>query len=105
MMSEITKEEWKRVCDRGNILPPVYGYIAREISYDGEKITTYYDASFADCNEYSYSSWRPDPERIGVFIIYEVDETDLSVGEEIVYIYSLAEPFNVLSWTKEDVED
>ncbi|MFN0604416.1 hypothetical protein [Facklamia hominis] len=104
-MNEITKEDWKKVCDRGNILPPVYGDNVREIIYDGEEITTYYDTSFVDYHEYSFSSWRPDPERIGEFKLYEVDETDLSVGEETVYIYSLAEPFNVLNWTKEDVED
>lgn len=101
-MNEITKEGWKRVCERGNILPPVYGDDVREIIYDGEEITTYYDTSFSDYHEYSYSSWRPDPDEIGVFKLYVVDETDLSVGEETAYICSLAEPFNVLSWTKED---
>lgn len=106
MMSKITKEYWKHFCDRGNILPPVYGDVVREISYDGEKITTYYDTSFIDYHEYSYSSWRPDPERIGVFICYEVDETDLEVEETEIYIDDLIfKPFILLNWTKEDVED
>lgn len=57
--------------------------------------------SYVDYDEYSYSSWRPDPKRIGVFIFYEVDETDLEVEEKEVYIDTLIKPFDILSWKRE----
>ncbi|SFB90324.1 hypothetical protein SAMN04488102_101344 [Alkalibacterium subtropicum] len=86
----MNEKEWKKVVERGSVVPPYYEpahsaqsvYWTGEIEgehheeYLGEMPQTYYDKRYVDWFYYTFTALEPDPDEIGMYIYRRTDEDE-----------------------------